>query len=69
MAIRTCPEAESDLDDIWYYIATESSSVEVAERMLDAVNDQFALLSKHPLLGPSRDDLSPAREASQSART
>jgi toxin ParE1/3/4 len=59
MAIRTSPEAESELDDIWYYIATESSSVEVAERMLDAINDQLALLSKHPLLGRSRDDLRP----------
>jgi toxin ParE1/3/4 len=57
MAVRTSPEAEAELDDIWYYIATESSSVEVAERILDAINDQFALLSKHPLLGRSRDDL------------
>jgi toxin ParE1/3/4 len=57
MAIRTSPEAESELDDVWYYIATESSSIEVAERMLDAINNQFALLSKHPLLGRSRDDL------------
>src|SRR5437870_171507 len=57
MAIRTSPEAEAELDDIWYYIATQSSSIEVAERMLDAINDQFALLSKHPLLGRSRDDL------------
>jgi toxin ParE1/3/4 len=59
MAIRTSPEAERELDDIWYYIATESSSIEVAERMLDAINDQFSLLSKHPLLGRSRDDLRP----------
>ncbi len=57
MAIRTSPEAEAELDDIWYYIATQSSSIEVAERMLDAINDQFALLSKHPLIGRSRDDL------------
>jgi hypothetical protein len=42
MAVRTSPEAEAELDDIWYYIATESSSIEVAERMLDAINDHFA---------------------------
>jgi len=59
MAVRTSPEAEEELDEIWYYIATESSSIDVAERMLDAINDQFALLSKHPLLGRSRDDLRP----------
>jgi toxin ParE1/3/4 len=57
MAIRTSPEAEAELDDIWYYIATESSSIEVAERMLDAISDQFVLLAKYPLLGRSRDDL------------
>jgi toxin ParE1/3/4 len=51
--------SRSGLDDIWYYIATESSSIEVAERMLDAINHQFALLSKHPLLGRSRDELRP----------
>jgi len=59
MAIRTSPEAEAELDDIWYYIATESSSVEVADRLLDTIDDQFALLAKHPLLGRSRDDLKP----------
>jgi toxin ParE1/3/4 len=53
------PEAEAELDDIWYYVATESSSIEVAERLLDSIDDQFALLSKHPLLGRSRDDLRP----------
>lgn len=39
MAIRNSPEAEGELDDIWYYIATESSTIEVAERMLDAINE------------------------------
>ena len=51
--------ALAELDDIWYYVATESSSIEAAERLLNAINDQFALLSKHPLLGRSRDDLRP----------
>jgi len=59
MAIRISPEAEAELDDIWYYLATGSSSIEVAERMLDTIHDQLALLSKHPLLGRSRDDLRP----------
>jgi len=59
MAIRTSPEAETELDEIWYYVATESSSIEVAERLLDAFRDQFVLLSKHPRLGRSRDDLRP----------
>jgi hypothetical protein len=32
MAHRFAPQAESDLDDIWLYVATESGSVETADR-------------------------------------
>jgi hypothetical protein len=30
MAHRLAPEAEAELDDIWYYIATESRSIETS---------------------------------------
>jgi hypothetical protein len=30
--IRT-PQADSDLDDIWYYVALRSGSVEIADRL------------------------------------
>jgi plasmid stabilization system protein ParE len=37
MAFRLAPQAESDLDDIWYFIATESDSVETADRFIDTI--------------------------------
>jgi plasmid stabilization system protein ParE len=33
MAARLAPEAEAELDDIWYYIARESHSIEIADRV------------------------------------
>ena len=34
---RLSPEAESDLDAVWYYAATESGSIETADRLVEAV--------------------------------
>ena len=31
MAHRLAPEAEADLHDIWYYVAQESGSIEIAD--------------------------------------
>src|SRR5438552_6308546 len=33
MAHRVAPQAASDLDDVWYYVAKESGSFEVANRL------------------------------------
>ncbi len=57
MAFRLSPQVEAELDDIWLYIATESASVSVADRVVDAITQQFFLLSKHPYAGRRRDDL------------
>ena|SRR5579864_2629548 len=57
MAFRVSPQVEAELDDIWLYIATESSSVNVADRVVDSITQQFLLLSNHPYLGRRRDDL------------
>ena len=51
MAHRLAPEAETDLDDIWYYIAKESSSIETADRLIDSITGQ--VLSPH-YLSPRR---------------
>jgi hypothetical protein len=32
MDLRVAPEAESDLDEIWYFLATQSSNIDVADR-------------------------------------
>jgi toxin ParE1/3/4 len=53
--LRT-PQADSDLDEIWYYIATKSRSVEIADRLIDSVTDRFFLLASHPNVGRARDE-------------
>jgi plasmid stabilization system protein ParE len=40
MAHRLSPRATSDLDDIWEYVAEESGSVEVANRLIDSITDR-----------------------------
>ena len=41
MAHRLAPEAEAELDDIWYYVAKESGSIEIANRLIDSITDRF----------------------------
>jgi toxin ParE1/3/4 len=50
------PQADSDLDSIWYYAASGSGSVEIADRLIDSIAERFFLLSKYPNVGRRRDD-------------
>ena len=34
MDFRVAPQAESDLDQIWYVLATQSSNIDVADRVM-----------------------------------
>jgi len=36
MYLRVAPQAESDLDEIWNFLATQSSNVDVADRVIDS---------------------------------
>lgn len=45
------PEAESELDEIWLYIARESNSASAASRFIDSITDRFWLLARHPRIG------------------
>jgi toxin ParE1/3/4 len=56
MAHRLAPQAEGELDDIWYYTARESQSIEIADRMVDSLTDRFFLLATHPHAGRRRDE-------------
>jgi len=56
MSHRVASQATSDLDDIWHYVAKESGSSEVANRLVHSITDRFLLLSRHPYLGRSRED-------------
>jgi toxin ParE1/3/4 len=55
MAHRVAPRAESDLDDIWLYVAKESGSMETANRLIDSITGRFLFLSNFPHAGYSRD--------------
>jgi len=56
MAHRLAPETEGELDEIWYYIARESGSVEIADRLIDSITERFFLLATHPHVGRRRDE-------------
>jgi toxin ParE1/3/4 len=61
MAHRVSRRAERDLKNIAFYIATESGSINVAERQIDAITERFDLLANHPEIGRARDDLGTGR--------
>ena len=56
MSHRVAPRATADLDNIWYYVAKESSSLEIADRLIDSITSRFVLLAIHPHLGRVRDE-------------
>ena len=57
---RLSPEAEAELDNIWLRIARESSSIDIASRLVDAIYERFWLLAQFPHMGRKRDaDLEP----------
>ena len=56
MAHRRAPQADLDLDEIWYYVATKSGSFEIADRLIDSITERFFLLSAHPYAGRTRDE-------------
>ncbi len=56
MAHRLAPQVEAELDDIWYYIATESGNIEIADSVVDSITERFFLLANHPYLGRRRDE-------------
>jgi toxin ParE1/3/4 len=59
MAHRLAPEAETELDEIWYFIATESGSVDIADRFINSITDRFFRIAAYPYAGRVRDDLRP----------
>jgi len=56
MAHRIAPEAEAELDNIWYYVFKESASLEIADRLIDSIIERFYLLACHPQMGRHRDE-------------
>jgi toxin ParE1/3/4 len=56
MAHRRAPEADTELDDIWLYIAKKSGSMDIADRLIDSITQRFYLLARNPFMGRSRDE-------------
>lgn len=64
MAYRLAKRAEMDLDEIAYYIATESGRLDAARRVVGSIIARIFLLGENPYLGRSRDDdLGPGRRS------
>jgi len=59
MVHRLSPEAEAELDEIWWYIARESGNPEIARRFVASLAERFYLLAEYPQLGRRRDDWRP----------
>ena len=56
MGHRRTSQADSDLDDIWYYVASKSGSLDIADRFIDSITDRLFLLASHPNIGRARDE-------------
>ncbi len=59
MAHRLSPEAEAELDGIWWFIVQSGGSVDVAKRVVGSITERFHLLAAFPHLGRARDELRP----------
>jgi len=57
MGHRLSPRARADIDEIAYYVAAESGSLEAADRLLESIYKRFLLLEKYPYAGRRRDEL------------
>ncbi len=51
------PQAESDLDEIWLYIAQDSP--DNADAFLDELEKRCEALAQFPFIGTNRDELMP----------
>jgi toxin ParE1/3/4 len=51
------PQAASDLEEIWRYIATESDRPAVADQVIDSIARRVSWLASNPYIGRSRNDL------------
>ena len=56
MAHRVAQRAEAGLDDIWLHVAMETSSIETANHIIDAIADRFFTLARFPYMGRSREE-------------
>jgi toxin ParE1/3/4 len=56
MAHHLAPQAERDLDNIWLYVAKESSSIEIANHLIDTITERCLTLASFPYIGRTREE-------------
>jgi len=54
-AYRISPHAESDLRQVWEYVAADDPAA--ATRLVNAIFARFEMLARQPLIGTERNDL------------
>jgi len=59
---RITPRAQTDLDEIWDYIAERNP--DAADRVIDTILTRVRSLARFPLTGRARDDLRPGLRSS-----
>lgn len=57
MVVRRRPLAADDIAEIWDHIADDR--LRAADRRIDQLDEQFALLATQPLMGRACDELAP----------
>lgn len=55
--VNTTPEADRDLDEIWFNIA--SDSISQADKFIDLLTERFVLVAGLPRAGRARPELLP----------
>jgi plasmid stabilization system protein ParE len=55
--LRVSAAAERDLDDIWHYVATNSGSLERANKFVDAITQRISILAHSPKAGTLRSEI------------
>ena len=62
--IRVSDLAERDLANIWYYIAKNSGSIEIANGVVESIAETFPLFARTPEAGTRRDEIDPGNAVS-----
>ena len=55
LSLFVSPDAETDLDDIWTFVASRDALV--ADRLVDSITNQFELFQTMPNSGRQRNEL------------
>ncbi|MFZ1084545.1 MAG: type II toxin-antitoxin system RelE/ParE family toxin [Terracidiphilus sp.] len=58
MQFHVTKKAERELDEIFVYCA-QLAGVDVADTLIDSIEERFALLGDYPLAGQKSDELAP----------